>query len=449
MKPLFFMSFWVGGLLSSMGFASQVLFEKEETLPLVYLDLAVPIGYASDPEGQLGLARFTAEMLLRGTRLQTKVQLDLALDQIGATFEVDIRPEAIVFRSAVLSDHLDPFLKLLFEVLTEPSFPELEIQKLKSETLSTIQEELGHDISLAAKNFNRYLFDRHPYGKSALGKTQDVSHFTRDQVRAHYQKLFKNRSMILLGTGWASSSRIEAWAKQLDQAFHDDSGVWEQSVPAPKNPSKRRLVIVNKPDRTQAQIFGGQIGLPMTDPHFFPLYLGNHAFGGGSFSATLMVEIRVKRGWSYGATSGFRPARKLGSWRFHLFPAEKDLPGALGLTLKLMDQLRTEGISQEAFEFTQQSLVQRAGFMYNTPQKRMENRLQEQIFGLPDGFMRTFGESLKKVSYQQVREAWREFLKKDQWVVVVVATSERVKEALSSELGIASDQIEVVSYTDE
>jgi zinc protease len=432
-----------------MGFSSQVLFEKDETLPLVYLDLAIPLGYASDPEGQLGLARFTAEMMLRGSQSKTKIQLDRALDQMGATLEVEVRAEAIVFEGAVLSEYLEPFLKLLMEVLTQPAFPEGEIHKLQSETLSTIQEEIGHDASLAAKHFNRYLFHGHPYGKSALGKTKDVSHFTLEKVRAHYQKLFKNRAMILLGTGWADPSRMEAWAQELEKGLQDGSEAWSYTVPLPKNASKRRLVIVDKPDRTQAQIFGGQVGVSMTDPRFFPLYLGNHAFGGGSFSATLMVEIRVKRGWSYGASSGFRTARHLGSWRFHLFPAEKDLPAALGLTWKLLEQLKNEGITKEAFEFAQQSLVQRAGFMYNTPQKRMENRLQEQIFGLPLGFVRTFAESLQKVSYRQVCEVWKDFLNTDHLVMVVVATSDRVKAALSSELGIALDQIEVVPYTAE
>ena len=137
-------------------------------------------------------------------------------------------------------------------------------------------------------------------------------------------------------------------------------------MPVPKAVQQEKLLIVDKPGRTQTQITGGQIGVQMTDPSFFPLYLGNHAFGGGSFSARLMTEIRVKRGWSYGAYSYFKHSREPRSWQFYLFPAAKDTPAALELTLHLVKDVQEHGIKADEFDFAQQSLVNSAGFMYNT-----------------------------------------------------------------------------------
>src|SRR5262249_11143558 len=62
----------------------------------------------------------------------------------------------------------------------------------------------------------------------------------------------------------------------------------------------RRMILVDKSDRTQAQIRIGHQSLRYGDPDTAALAVAEAVFG-GMFSSRLMQEIRVKRGWSYGA----------------------------------------------------------------------------------------------------------------------------------------------------
>jgi len=96
-----------------------------------------------------------------------------------------------------------------------------------------------------------------------------------------------------------------------------------------------------------------------------------------------MTEIRVKRGWSYGAESYFHFGRQPRSWSFSFAVANKDAAAALTLTLQLLQILRDQGITLPEFEFARRSLVNRAAFMYDTPQKRVENLLLERTLDLP------------------------------------------------------------------
>ena len=188
----------------------------------------------------------------------------------------------------------------------------------------------------------------------------------------------------------------------------------------------------------------------MTDPDFFPLYLGNYAFGGGSFSARLMVEIRVKRGWSYGANSAFRQgpsARSTG--KSHLFPAEKDTAAALAYTLQMTQDLKDKGITGEEFEFAQRSLVNSAGFLYNTPKKRVENTLLERTLDIPDGFMKNYGPELQKVKIEEVNAALKSFVQPDKLAIVVLGTAKNLKESLAKSAAIPVEQVEVSPYTSD
>lgn len=427
--------------------AVEVAFENDASLPLVYLNVAVKTGSVTDPKGQSGVTNFMGEMLLRGTQPRTKEQIDLELDRMGAQLAVETRAEALILRGAVLAKELDSFLKLLSDLVTQPSFPEHEIKKLKSEVVSGILEELGRDQSLATRKFTQFLFQGHPYGNPILGTIKDVEKLSRDQIQAHYNKLFRDAMLLVVGSGDASKGTIQDWAESLGEARPGSEEIGK--VAAPKPVTQRRLLIVDKPDRTQTQIDAGQIGVRMTDDQFFPLYLANHAFGGGSFSARMMVEIRVKRGWSYGAYSYFRHGTQPRSWNLHLFPAAKDTPAALEYSLKMVEELKAKGLNQAEFEFAQRSLVNSAGFMYNTPKKRVENTLLERTLNLPDGFMETYGPKLSKVTLEQANESAKKYLRPETLAISVVGTAKDLKEPLAKAAGVPVDQVQVVPYTQE
>lgn len=432
--------------------AKEFDFEMDPRLPIVNINVAIKSGSVTDPEGQIGLTNFMGEMLLRGTQSRNKEQIDIALDQMGARLEVETRAEALILRGEVLSSQLDPYLSLLTEIITQPKFPQQEIRKLKQEIISVIQEEMGHDASLINRKFAEFLFLNHPYGKPILGKIKDIENLNFKKIQDHYQTLFQDPLMIVVGSGNAQLEKLHQWANQLSGLLPQATSIPAKNlekVPSPQNFNKRRVFLVDKPERSQTQIDFGQVGLQMTDSDFFPLYLGNYAFGGPSFSSILMQEIRVKRGWSYGANSSFRFGRQPRSWQVHFFPASKDTVEALQFSLKLVESLKQNGLTLNQFEFAKESLIKSSGFMYNTPAKRVENKLLEKTLNLPEDFMKSYGVELKKVNFQAANKALKEFLKPDQMTVVVLGTASELKSDLEKKLGLAPTDISVVPYTQE
>jgi zinc protease len=435
--------------LPSLSHATEVSFEEDHSLPIVEINVAIKSGAASDPDTQLGVTNFMGEMLLRGTRLRNKEQIDIAIDQMGAQLAVETRSESMILRGAVLSSQLDNFLSLLNEVLTQPTFPDLEIAHLKTEVVSEILGEMGSDRELAGRKFTEYLFENHPYGKPIIGKSTTVNKLTHTQILNQYNAIVNEQQLLVVGAGDADNSRIQEWAEKLGKSLGTHSGKPPMKIEIPKNLSHRELVIVDKPARTQTQITAGQIGVTLTDPAFFSLYLGNHAFGGGSFSARMMQEIRVKRGWSYGAYSYFRHATEPRSWQFYLFPAAKDTPDALALSLKLVEDVKEKGVTQAEFDLAQKSLINSSGFMYDTPTKRVENKLIERTLNLPDGFMKSYGPKLSEVTLPQVNSSLHDFLKPDHLMIVVVGTASELKDKLATAAGVPVDQVKVIPYTEE
>lgn len=446
----------VGILLSLIAFAPSgaraldVDFENDASIPLVHLNVAIKAGAAHDPIGQSGISNFMGEMLLRGTTGRSKEKLDRDLDQIGASVEVEVRAEALILRTSVLSSKLPEFLEIMTDILAQPSFRESEIRKLKTEIISGIMEEQGRDSSLARTRWDRFLFEGHPYGKPILGKIRDIERLSRVQILEHYHRFFQDRLLLVVGSGDSEASFIESWSKRVaEKAPNRVTTFPVELVPEPKAPARKRVEIVDKPERTQTQVYAGQIGVRMTDDDFFPLYLGNHAFGGGSFSARLMTEIRVKKGWSYGANSYFRHGRRPRSWQMFYFPAAKDTPDALATGLRMIEDLKKNGLSAEEFQFAQSSLVNSAGFMYNTPAKRVENTLLERTLDLPRGFMKTYGEKLGAVTLPRVNAALKAYLQPDRLSILVLGTAKQLREGVAKAAGVDPKDVQVVGFKKE
>ena len=425
--------------------AVEIAFEQDKNLPLVYLNVAIKAGATTDPDKQAGVTNFMGEMLLRGTKQRTKDLIDLELDQMGAKLEIETRLEALIIRGAVLSSQLDRFMKLVAEIVAQPSFPEDQIRKLKSQVLSEIAVELDNDGRLGNRRFNKFLFRGHPYGKPVIGVSKDIDKLTRAQIQSHYDRLFQARRVLIVGSGDASKEQIENWANQLAQA-RPDRDHEDFTLQKPTNSEVRRLLIVDKPDRTQTQIYGGQVGTLLTDSDYFPLYLANHAFGGGSFLARLMIEIRVKRGWSYGASSSFQHGTQPRLWSFHLYPAVKDTPAALATTLQLVTDFEAKGITEQEFQQAKDSLVNSSGFRFDTPKKRVENLLFERTLNLPDGFMMSYGPKLEKVTLSEANAAVHKFVKPNQMSITVLGGAKELKEPLAKAAGVAPEKVEVIRY---
>ncbi len=435
-------------LYSFQSMAADFSFEKDPSLPLVYLTVVFKGGATQDPEGKNGVTALMGKLMLRGTKSKTKQQIDLALDQLGANLAVENHAEFLSLRAMVLSENLKPFLELLSEIITAPSFRAQEFEKLKKKQSSDLLGELSQDRSLVRVRFEQTFFKGHPYSKSNEGRIKDIQSMSLNDITQQYQKMIHDSQMLVLGAGDASDSDFSAFLSTIKSKRGGGSDF--PAVPAFKGePKKLRVVIFDKPDRTQTQVIIGQKGIAFGDPKLDALQLANYAFGGESFQSRLMTELRVKRGWTYGAGSYFKLASQAHGWKLSFFPKNSDTPPAVKEAIHLMKELKDKGITQAEFDASQNSLVNSAGFAYNTPTKRLENKITEKLYHLPDGYHQNAAKRIKALNLTQVNQALKEFVTPDQILVGLVATASSTRADLAKALGIPVKDIEVQDYQHE
>jgi zinc protease len=421
----------------------NVEFEEDNSLPIVYLNIVLDSGTAQDPPEKLGLANVANQMMLRGTQKHSKAEYFEMVNRLGAMLEVETRNEGTIFRGAVLSDNLGKFLELVTEALASPKFTSEELAKVKKETEGEILERKGNDKALVQYNFYRFFYGSHPYGHPDLGTQKGVKNITNKDIVDRYAQRFSGVTMRLFGTGAAKPGMIEEWFSALTDklsAIHPDA---KPAAPIAKHevPAGRRALIVNKPNATQSQVLLGGQGMRPEQPGFYAILLANHSFGGGSFQARMMREIRVKRGWTYGAYNTFRFGREPRHYAMYIFPKTDDTGPALNLTLDLYEDFVKNGINQEEYNFARDSLVNSAPFNFDTSKKRLENATTEYMTNFPRGYFREFAGHIGNVRFDDVAPAVRGFFTPANLALTVVGDAKKLKGPVSKLPGFTAPAV--------
>ncbi|MBL9019024.1 MAG: insulinase family protein, partial [Myxococcales bacterium] len=116
----------------------QVYVVKSDRLPVVSFQLAVRAGRMHEPRARLGVAEATADMLVKGTKKRDALAIAKAIDFVGGTIAADATFEATLLSCSVLAKSTGTCLELLPEMLTQPTFPDTELVKIKESLLAEV-----------------------------------------------------------------------------------------------------------------------------------------------------------------------------------------------------------------------------------------------------------------------------------------------------------------------
>jgi zinc protease len=420
--------------------------EESRVLPLVSIAIAIRTGASTDPPGKDGLTRIVAQMLRRGCSGMTSRQIEERIDRLGADLVIEVAPSTVTVHADVIERSADALVDLLALLLGEPTFDDVELGRLLRETKGELVDARDNDRWLAVRHFRRVLFEGHPYGRPARGRIDTISAITRDDIVAHHRQYFTQSHVAIAIAGDVTQEHAQQLSRRLVSRLRPEQSA-PDAIPTPCAKAGRRLVFVDKPERTQAQILIGGMGSHPRDPGFIALHAATTVFG-GTFTSRLMREIRSKRGWSYGASARVSYEQRRDAFCMWTFPAAKDAAACIGVEMDLLDLWRTKGISNRELAFAKRYLVRSHAFDVDTPNKRVHQKLDVELLDLPPDHHSHYVDHVEAVTLAAANQAVLDHIVTSDMVIAVVGTHREIGDAVAGaipELG----SVEVVAYDAE
>ena len=426
---------------------SLVVVESNQTLPLVRVVVAVRSGSASDPHKKDGLANLTGEVARRGAARQSREKIDARLDALGATLDVVTDADSLRFEGDVLSRNLEEYLKIVADVLLRPDFPPTEIARTRRDILADIDEQRNDDRTLCGRFYLRNLYADHPYGHPSDGDRASLERIRREDLEAYHRQQVVGPNVVFAAAGDVVT---ETFVAALQRVF-----VGLPSAPAPgpnplamrepQPPHGWRIQLVDKPDRQQVQVMFGQFGVRATDPDFVPLLVALTSFGGHGMKATLMDEIRTKRGLAYGAYMNLSERLARGAMTGWFFAATDKTVPTLKLALRLYVGLMDKGIDDGRLAFAKNFLAASQTSEMDDPAHRLDARVSAEIVGLPAQFVDDLPGRIRAVTAAEVKAALSRNLRARDLAITAVGTASALRPQLI-DAKVQGSAIDVVPY---
>ncbi len=417
--------------------------ETSGAVPLVSVVLGFRSGAVVDPAERDGLARIMVRMLRRGAKGLSSNEIESAIDRLGAEFGVDVGPTSITLHGQVIRRNIVPFCDLLVRLLSTPVFSVAELGKLQRESVAELLDLLDNDRALASIALRRGLFGAHPYGRSTAGMPSTLESITQDDVFESYRTRLVRSELVVGFAGAISESESKVLAERIAKALPEGPRV-PMHLPEPKQPRGRRLVLVDKPDRTQTQTMIGRLGTAAADPDHFALLTATAVLG-GTFTSRMMQEIRSKRGWSYGTSARLSVERQRHAFVMSAAPSLEDCAPCVGLELDLLSNFVSEGITSRELEFITNYLVRSHAFDIDTAPKRLSQAFETELLELPRDYYPSYLTKVQEVTIESANKAIKKRLSADDLIIVVVGTESELVPRLQREIEGLFD-VTVVPY---
>lgn len=413
-----------------MSTLEDTILVADRTRPISTMSVNLAGGQLSDPKGKEGLAFLTSQMLTRGTKHRSQAELSEALETLGSHLGISVAREATAIVGDALTRNFDAFEALVAEMLNEPSFPEDELAKLKRQTLAELKQVRDNDAALAKRFFVRGFYGDHVYGRPLRGTEESLAQITRDDIVEFYQAHYSAEGVISGACGDLSLARFQTYVERITGG-----------LPAPKQTpaditvpmaweSGYRLDLVDKPERSQTQVFIGHPTLHANHDDYIALYLAHIIFG-GTFTARLSQEIREKRGWSYGAYSYLHGDKHLGTFILRFYPGHGDTVPALEVADQLLRDYHLNGPTAEELENARRYIVNSHPMTIETAEKQLHERLACRMLDRDPAWLETFIPAIKALTLDDLKRVIKTHLSPDDVLTTVVCTAEGLSEQLT------------------
>ena len=194
--------------------------------PLVSLGIVQRGGSGLEPAGADGLARLTAQTMLKGTTSRSAAAIAEATEELGGSIGVSAGLESLGWSLSVPVRHLPTATALLADVLQHPTFPDDAVETERTQALAELRQQRDDMYRWPMRLATSAAYGAHPYGRAVGGTEASLATLTADRLRAFHADRIRSAASVLAIVGDVTPA--SAYALLADGfsglSFQEESG---------------------------------------------------------------------------------------------------------------------------------------------------------------------------------------------------------------------------------
>lgn len=401
----------------------RTLFVETQALPIVDIQLTFHAGSAHDQsmgQGLFGVANMAAKLMPEGTDQYTAKQLDHAFDALGAQFHVNAYRDMFIVRLRVLSDpkKLEPALELMLHLINHSNFNASGLNLVLNNTKIGQKQVQENPNRLMSIQFYRSLYGQHAYAQPSVGTQGSIKKITPDLLKSFRNQFLVAQNSNIAITGDLNAQQATAIADKISQSLIQGKA----AEPIPDATASTDFNIQFIPHQSsQAYITMGHLGIRHRDPNRAALEVANRIFGGGSFNSLLSKELRVKRGYTYSASSNLTTMEAPGVFSLSYSTQQDQLMQSIQVAHQTLINFIQQPLTKQQVEETKEGLLRAYPMNFSSNANINAQIASIGFYGLETNYLNQYQQQLSKLTVKDVEHAIHQYLHADKLTVVIVA----------------------------
>lgn len=319
---------------------------EDHAIPFTALEIRFRGGASVEAAEQRGVTNLMTALLEEGAGEMDARAFARARDGLAASFRYSVSDDALSVSAQFLTENRDAAVDLLRQSLIQPRFDDDAIERVRAQVLSGLRSDEKNPQNIASRRFDGLVYGDHPYGSSLDGTIDTVSALTRDDlVAAHAGAMARDRIHVS-AVGDITEAELGALLDSLLGALPATGA----ALPGPAAPEFRGGVDVVDFPTPQSVVLFGQPGIGQEDPDFFAAFILDHIMGGGGFESRLMIEVREKRGLTYGVYTYLADRDLAQIWGGSVASANDRVAEAVEVIRAEWARMQQDGITQDELD---------------------------------------------------------------------------------------------------
>jgi len=408
----------------------QVYGIQSTEIPLVSVNFTIDGGLLFEKPEESGLVNLTARLLNKGTKTRTPEQLEEAISRLGASITIRLVNTAIEVNVDTLARNYQATMDLVTEMLLEPRWDETELNLLKQEVISEIQQAAASPVSIANLAFAKQAYPKqHPFARSSRGTEESVNTLSMSQLQDYYMQFFAPNMTSVHVVGDVTQKTVVASLAELEKRWRQKD-LTLPTLPAPVAVEKPQLFFYDVPGAKQSVLEIGHVSLKATEDDFFIANVANYSLGGGGFASQLMQQLRETKGYTYGIRSRFYGGKHWGQYAISTSVRSN-------VTLESLQEIKNivesyvANYSENELSTTQSYYVKSYAREFETMGAKIDMLQSMSQFGYPADYANQHIKQVQALTVDAVKKVAGQFIKPENMIYIVVGDAETQVEKLN------------------
>jgi zinc protease len=384
----------------------RVILKKDDSFPIISIGFSCAMGSDREPAGLTGLSEVVAETMLFGTPREDSIRFNARLENLGTSVDFSSTNDFAGGIITSLSCDSEEVLSVVSDMLRIPAFRDSDIDNVRTDALSSLEEWIQSPVGAAMNSFSRQSTD--PPDRTAVPTRETLEAITRADVLDFHKSCCRPSTTVIVAVGsFIEKNLLEHIRKYFSDWKDPDHPQYE--IGEVRNSMDSSEVRTSLEGREQIAILIGSPAPPRLHPDSYAISILSGILGEG-IGSRLGRNIR-ETGLSYHVSSLYIPMRKRGRILAFLLTSPPAFRLAFDKIRQELDELTRRTVSESELRLEKASNIGRQELSMIKYSTIAHILLSYASVGIPLDHDRLAMRKVSELTEEDVRQAAERWLK--------------------------------------